>query len=421
MRKILIALFMIIILAASFDCAERERLNPIDPKNPETGGRPRGLKIYSEYDRAILEWSAVPVENFLGYKIYRRSHADPSFQFFYQTPPESSIFIDKRLTYGLKYHYQISVLGADFESERSDTVSIIPGPSIIWATDVYNRRIMKISHDGAHEIRQLPVTGYPWDIVVDRESGTIWYVDILSNQVYLLLGESYQIVASLPTGEPSDIALDVANYQVWVADETQGKIFVFNKSGEQLYEIDGFQTPASLDCFEKDGSCWIADTKTKVVTKLSKKGTIRTQIKNLIFPRAVSVNQTTGECWIADSSRILKYDQDGNLLMKLETAIRAPFALSVDSDNGTCWILDANATGAPSRLMRFTSNGDIVFELSTFNWLSNLVVNPIDHSCIVAETGTGRILKISEDGTIFGISAGYVYPRGLYLEYERQN
>ena len=38
---------------------------------------------------------------------------------------------------------------------------------------------------------------------------------------------------------------------------------------------------------------------------------------------------------------------------------------------------------------------------------------------IVAESGAGRILKISEDGTIFGLIEGYAYPRGLYLEYVR--
>ncbi|HEX9972331.1 MAG TPA: hypothetical protein VGD14_09695 [bacterium] len=412
-------LLVLIICLALFYCTDRERLNPIDPKNQETGGRPRGLKIYSENDQAILQWSSLQLKDFLGYRIYRQTGNDPAFQIIYLIPPDSAVFIDKRLPFGQKCQYQISVLGLDFESERSDTVSIIPGPTTIWATDVYNRRIMKISHDGAHEIFQLPVDGYPWEIVVDREKENIWYVDILLNRIYLISGDDYKIIASLPNGEPIDIALDVQNDRVWVADETQGKIFVFSRSGDQIYEIDGFLKPSSLDCYFKDGSCWITDFKARTLTKLSKKGTMRIQIKNLIFPQAVSVNQTTGECWVADSSRVLKYDADGNLLITIETEVKAPIALAVDSVNGNCWVSDLNYFGARSRLICFNGNGDKLLDLPELNLPLNLAANPFDHSCIVAESGNGRILKISEDGTIFGLIEGYAYPRGLYLEYVR--
>ncbi len=397
-------------------CTDRERLNPIDPKNSETGGRPQGLKIYSEYDEAILEWSSLQLKDFLGYRIYRQTGSDTAFQLVYLTPPDSAMFIDKRLPFGQKVQYQISVLGLDFESVRSDTVSIIPGPSIIWATDVYNRRIMKISHDGAHEIFQLPVDGYPWEVVVDREKENIWYVDILLNRVYLISGDDYKIVVSLPNSEPIDIALDVQNDRVWIADEAQGKIFAFSRSGDQIYEIDGFLKPSRLDCYFKDGSCWITDFKARTVTKLSKKGTIRIQIKNLILPQAVSINQNSGECWIADSSRVLKFDADGSLLTTIEAEVNSPIALAVDSVNGNCWVSDLNYFGPRSRLICFDGNGSKLFELPELNWPQNLVANSLDHSCIVAESGAGRILKVSEDGAIFGLIEGYAYPRGLYLE-----
>jgi DNA-binding beta-propeller fold protein YncE len=356
------------------------------------------------------------VKNFLGYRIYRQIGSDPAFQLVYLTPPDSAMFIDKRLSLGQKVQYQISVLGLDFESERSDTVSIIPGPTTIWATDVYNRRIMKISHDGAHEIFQVPVDGYPWEVVVDREKENIWYVDILLNRVYFISGDDYKIVVLLPNSEPIDIALDVQNDRVWVADEAQGKIFAFSRSGDQLYEIDGFLKPSRLDCYFKDGSCWITDFKARTVTKLSKKGTFRIQIKNLILPQAVSINQNSGECWVADSSRVLKFDADGNLLTTIEGEVNAPIALAVDSVNGNCWVSDLNYFGPRSRLICFDSNGGKLFELPELNWPLNLAANSLDHSCIVAESGAGRILKISEDGTIFGLIEGYAYPRGLYLE-----
>lgn len=413
--------FLIFIFSFIFfvNCTERERLNPIDPNNRKTSGRPQGLKIYSEYDQAVLQWNSLELNDFLGYRIYRQTGLDTAFHLVNLTPPDSSVFTDKNLIFGQKYEYQVSVLGTDFESERSDSVSIIPGPSTIWATDVYNRRIMKISHDCAHEIFQIPVDGYPWEVVVDHENENVWYIDILLNQVCLISGNDYHLVASMPNGEPIDIALDVQNDRVWVADETQGKIFVFSRSGDQLYEIGGFALPSGLDCYFKDGSCWIPDNKARTVTKLSKKGTMRIQIKDLIFPQAVAINQTTGDFWVADSSRILKYDVEGNLLLQIEEGVNAPSALAVDSANGRCWVIDINNFRSRSRLLCFDENGSKIVEVPDLNYPMNLAINPFDHSCIIAESGNGSIVKISEDGAILGTIAGYAYPRGLFLEYMR--
>ena len=421
MKRNLNIIQFVILIVILFSCIDRERLNPIDPQNPGTGGRPQGLRVYSEYDQVFLEWNSLQLKNFLGYRVYRQTGNNPEFQFIYLTPPDSSAFIDKRVSFNQRYHYQVSALGLDFESERSDTVSIIPGPTNIWTSDVYNRRIIKISHDGAHEIFQFPVDGYPWEIAVDRDDNSIWYLDILLNRVYRIAGENYNIVASLSKGKPIDIALDTINNRVWIADQNQGKIFVFTRSGDQIYEISGFIKPSSLDCFFKDGSCWVTDLTARTLTKLSKTGAMRIQIKDLIFPQMVAVNQANGNCWVADSSRILKYDMNGSLLKKIETEVRVPSALAVDSANGNCWVLDFDQFGARARLICFDANGEKLFELPDLNWPQNLTVNPYDQGCIVAESGNGRILKISSEGAIIGQIEGYAYPRGLYMEYRRGN
>ena len=417
-RKIIYVLLLIATIFISH-CSDRERLNPIDPKNPETGGSPHGLRIYSEYDRAVLQWDAIPIKNFLGYRIYRKGGGESLFQLIHLTPPDSNFFVDKKLNFGESYHYQISVLGGDFESARSDTVSVIPGPTSIWATDVFNRRIIKIAHDGAHEILQIPVDGYPWDLALDDASGKLWFADIFLNRVYQISDQIPNAIATLTNGEPIDIALDQKNDLVWVADETQGKIFVFSKQGQPINEISGFKKPSSIDCFFEDGSCWVSDSRAGTLTKISKTSAIAVQIKELFAPSSVSVNQKTGECWVADSSRVIKFDFKGNQKLMLETGLRSPTTLAVDSDNGNCWVLDLHFFANQSTLICFNEQGVRLFEFSGLTYPENLAINPYDHSCIVADSGNGRILKIASDGTLEGQLTGYDYPRGLAVEYMR--
>jgi len=213
------------------------------------------------------------------------------------------------------------------------------------------------------------------------------------------------------------LVMDKSNDRVWVADETQGKIFVFNRQGEKVGEKGGFERPVSIDCFLSDGSCWIADSKTKTVTKISNTLQTIVQIKDLIDPTSIAINQLSGDCWVADSSRILYFDIKGRLKLTIASQVSFPRYLAVDSESGNCWILDFSFFASQSRLFCFNNDGDKLLEIPGFSWPENLKINPYDQSCIVTDSGAGRILKISLDGTIIGQITGYDYTHGLFIEF----
>ena len=95
------------------------------------------------------------VKNILGYRVYRKAAFEHDFQPIYVTPEDSSEYVDKNVQFEIRYTYQITVLGEDFESNPSDTVSIIPGPTSIWFTDLYGRNLIRLTHDCMHEIPGL--------------------------------------------------------------------------------------------------------------------------------------------------------------------------------------------------------------------------------------------------------------------------
>jgi len=412
--KIIISIFIVCLF---FACTDRERLNPIDPKNPETGGRPEITKIYSEFDRVVLQWKQLQLDRIQGYRIYRRQDSNSSFIPIHLAPPDTGQFIDDGLVFDKRYDYFFTVVAGDFETASSDTVSITPGPTIIWSTDVYNRRILKISHDGAHEIKQIAVDGYPWALAYDNESDVLWYTDTFLNRVYTVKSQTYEIVLDVANSEPIDLVLDKLNDHIWIADETQGKLFVFNRQGEKIREVDGFEKPVSIDCMLNDGSCWVADSRAETVTKISKFFQTIVQIKDLINPTSVSVNQRTGDCWVADSSRVLKFDSKGRLQLAITSSLKLPRYLAVDSASGVCWVIDYSLYAYQSRLFCFDNDGEQLFELTGFSWPENLKINPYDHTCIVTDSGAGRILKIASNGTIVGQVTGYDYTRGLFIEF----
>lgn len=400
-------------------CSDRQRLNPIDPSNPITAGKPAGVRIYSEMDQAVLEWEAIPIRDFVGYRIYRQGPADSNFRFIHLSPPESTCYRDKKLAYDAEFKYQISVLAQDFESPRSDIVSIIPGPTYIWATDIFNRRLVKISHDGAHEILQTPVDGYPAELAFDAPMQRLWFIDVLLNGVYFLEKGIPRLAVSLSGGKLSDIAVDVDNDRVWVTDETKGIIYVFNRQGQRVGEISGFNKPIAIDFYSRDGAAWVVDLKAARVSKIAANLSLVAKLTDFRRPMDVSVNQKTGECWIADSSRVFKYDARGAVKIRIETGLNMATKVAVDSDNGNCWVLDQVFWYQQSRLLCFNEKGHKLLEVSGLSWPENLAVNPYDHGCVVADAGNGRIIKFFADGKVGGQLTGYDYPQGLLVEYVR--
>jgi len=417
LSRIFFKLILIIAgLGIVFQCSDRKRLNPIDPRNPATEGRPKIVKIYSELDRAILQWQSLHLKGLRGYQIYRRKDSEQTFKAVHLAPPDSNQFIDTGLTYNRKYYYFLTVVAEDFETPGSDTVTVIPGPTITWATDVYNRRLLKISHDGMHEIRQIAVDGYPWEVIYDDENNALWYTDVFLNRVYRIKSQTFRIILELPFGEPIDMVFDKNHNRIWVLDETRGKIFVFNRQGEKVGEKSGFAKPVAIDCFRKDGSCRVVDTKRATVTRISTTMQTNKEISQLIHPTSVSINQLTGEFWVADSSRILKFDIRGKQQLSIARPAKFLKYLTVDSELDRCWVLDVSIFARQSRLLCFNSEGDKLLELKGLSYPENLTINPYDHSCIVADSGAGRILKVSLQGTIIGQVTGYDYTHGLFVE-----
>lgn len=415
-KKTTIMLFLAMV--SLMFCSDRERLNPIDPHNPETGGRPQGLRVYSEYDQATLRWLNIGLDDFVGYNIYRKTWGEEDFQLIYTTPPDSQQFIDKNLIYDQQYEYFITVQAIDFESLPSSTVAITLGPTFVWATDVVLRYVLKLTHDCSSVIERIPVDGYPYAIELIANGREIWYTDILMNRIYGIDGERNQrIIDYFETGEPIDMTTDSNNDHVWVADETRGAIFVYNGQGGKLIELSNFRRPYSIDMFYHEGGCWLADRDADKVYYLRSDGGIQSVADSLNRPTSVSVNQRTGECWVADSSRVLVLDRNGAVNLTIDEGLIYPLDVAVDSELGNCWVLDYTYLTQQSKLFCFTRTGQKLIELSGFTQPENLIVNPYDHSCIVANSGGGIIYKISRSGFVIGKSTNHVYPYGLAIEY----
>ena len=131
-------------------------------------------------------------------------------------------------------------------------------------------------------------------------------------------------------------------------------------------------------------------------------------------PTGISVDPIDDSIWVADThyGRVLKYDQDGNLLFQFgelgEERGKFVFLTDVcpDPDGRTLWITDY---GMRNRVMQFTRYGEFVnewgppvYENADLDRPMAVVVAPDGKSLFVLDNGNARVNQYTRDGALIG-------------------
>jgi hypothetical protein len=126
--KILIFIALLFII---YGCSERERSNPLDPENVETGGALTGLTADwqglsdSSLSGIRLSWDGVSHSDLKGYNVYRKTPSDSEYNL---VDTVSEPFYEDAISRqdGFhKYNYAVSVVATSgAESKRSSPVAV---------------------------------------------------------------------------------------------------------------------------------------------------------------------------------------------------------------------------------------------------------------------------------------------------------
>ena len=416
--KICFALSGLILLLSH--CADRQRLNPLDPQNPDTHGKITGMKIYSEFNRITLTWHGVNVTGLKGYHIYRKTATQDSFVHIQSVTPSKRTFTDYNVTYFKPYCYRVSAFSANFESQLSDSVQIIPGPSVVWVTDAYNYSIIQYSYDCTHEITRISADGYPWAIQWNHYQQDLWYSDLLLGRVYRRKKNLLEYFAAPQYWQPVSMDIDPSRNAVWVANDRASVIRIMAGRDDPITEIErpDFQEPSAVAIDERRHYCWVADPASSLIFRgITTDTTLRKMSADVINPLDISIDINNGSCWVADSSRIVQLNISGEIMSTIQNDIHHVFRIAVDGEMGHIWAAMKETDGHNSRIRCYDMAGQMKFEISGFNEPHQLLVDPETHDCLVTDSGNRRVVRISIAGDIlFSNDHGLYFPVGIEVD-----
>ncbi|MGH7453697.1 MAG: hypothetical protein ACRENG_20275 [bacterium] len=397
--------FAAVVLCCSFiillaGCSDRARLNPLDPKNPNTQGRPTGLNVISMSDTVVLRWDRIDLRDFSGFQIYRQLQGETSFSPIAQTPPGIFSYRDVPVKFDTMRSYRISALAPNFESPQSDAVTITPGPTFSWVVDGRSGDLIKLTHDGMHEILRSGAFFNPFRLQIDVQRGYVWVLEEFRGSELGRLDLNGRNVKRFDQIDgPADLAVDKSDGSVWVTDTLTNGLMKFNNDGTRAMKNDTYKKIVALAVHPETHEVWALSRDSLRVLIFSQTGALRRQANvSLQRPRDIDIDSRTGKVWIADGTRVIRLDADGNLEALSPPTFRLVYRLSADEVSGGCWLIDYSTAVRDSRIVKLAPNGALSFSAPGFDIPESLAANPYDGSCLVADFGNNRLVRVSADG-----------------------
>ncbi|MCR4439655.1 MAG: hypothetical protein QHJ34_09800 [bacterium] len=394
------ALWALLVAAAlPLGCEERKRLNPLDPLNPVTKGRPTGLSVVSEGHEVILKWDAMAVDRLLGYRVFRQGHAESTM-----VPValvSTSQYRDGARPFGVHHAYCVTVVTAEYESPCSEAVTITPGPTYCWVASAYDGAVVRLTHDRRHELLRYGYMAYPWIVEADPVTGNAWVVDAIYGRVSEITTAGNEQVRLGWFRQPSDIGLDYRRRHLWVLEQTatdSAVVHKFTTEGTLIFTRGGLVAPSRMALDVETGTCYIADPGAHKVVRVAANGRVSEVIGGLVWPTGLAWDGRSAQLWIADGSQVLMVSSRSGAVTHAEGPFVKAYVAAANDSTGECWVVDLGAQAGQGQVVRLRKDGSRVASYGPFVQAYGVAVNTYDACCLVADTGGDRLVEINPDG-----------------------
>lgn len=412
MKKVLL-LTLPLIAGLVCHCTERERLNPLDPMNPITHGKPSGLKLYSNKKVIHLTWNYIDNKSVIEYNLWRDASNQGNPLLTTTVPAHITTTLDTIPFYDTSYTYSLTAITNSWESPESDPQSIIPGPFNYWIADIWWGTLSRLTYDGAHLLSQT--SSYrPKAIDIDPSNGSLWLANAYPNQIIRLNMHSELQFSTDLNSTPVDIAVDLATGEVFVATVNAADLMLFNSEGTLVENISceltlTDKTKIAVDPMSR--TVWVVVPDSASVMKINRRRKITTVFSNIRFFRAISVMPNTGFTWIATDSGIVSISQKDSLQYYLtEYSI---LDLDVNNEEEKVWMIAYDKSESRWTIKVIEHNGESweikKFDDGTFSDISKIRINPGSEypGILLYENQGNQIIRLDSQGNQIGSFSGF--------------
>ena len=408
----------LLILAAALalaGCSQRERANPFDPANPQTGGRPSGFDAVAGYAVVRLTWDPRPGVGIDGFQLSRLTQGDSLWRpLGAPLPPSSRQYVDSGLLNGRRVRYRLDYVAGGSPLGRPAEDEATPGPLRPWVADPGAGSLVRLSPDGRDVTLRESRFGSASRIAVDPADGFVWASSAADGLVWAFDPFSLQARGIPGVSTPDAMALSPFDHSVWVCDRAGG-VAHFRRDGSSATpgRIPLLDDPIAVATCAADGSLWVCERGGNRVRHFSALG-VPVATAFLEAPSRVAVDSLTRDAYVTSyvGGWIWRIAENGQRIDSTSVA-QGPIGIAIDRPRGRIWVAD----DLGARVLGLDL-GTLALEVTVTNAGTpyDLAVDRATGEVWVVARSNGAVLRLAPDGARLDVRTGFSDPVEIRLD-----
>jgi hypothetical protein len=167
-----------------FGCEKRDRLNPFDPGNPDTGGLPSFIDARAGNHRVALEWDLGEFGGIVATRIQRRVDGQAISNLTPALNPAIREFLDTSAQNGIAYEYRLEIELISGARQATAWDAATPGDAIPWVVDSDGGGLSRLTPDARDQLTSVGAGRWFLDLAIDTSTATVWSVDFLQGELF---------------------------------------------------------------------------------------------------------------------------------------------------------------------------------------------------------------------------------------------
>jgi sugar lactone lactonase YvrE len=402
---------LLALLLLASGCGERQRLNPFDPSNPVTGGRPPGFEALATDQVVTLEWQPTVSSGLLGYHLFRQIAGDTAFtQISGLLPPTQTAAGDFGVRNGVAITYRLYYVFAQGGGGLPAEDVATPGPLVPWVAD-FAGGAFRMTADGRHILTADNAAQGPTAIITDLAGGVVWISDSFGGRVIVYTPSTGEHVYISTVETPSAMALNPLDGTVWVCDESLNELLHFNPNGSPASPqvIPLLDQPEGVAIDPIDRSIWVSENFGNRLRHFSESGS---PLGSGTFgaPSRVAVDSVTHGAWSTSfaNGKVYVASKTFSIIDSIG-GFQGPIGIAIDPRRGLVWVADA-AAGQIVVLHRDKSEA---FRVGGLPEVREISLDLASGEGWITVPGASQVVRISATGSVIRRTGGFSRPYGI--------
>lgn len=277
-------------------CAERERDNPFDPRNPVTGGQPPAIGALAGDARIDLSWDLTAFDDIVQVGLERAEPTGPPQLLAGSLELQGSL-ADEDVANGTTYAYQLVLETRNGARVTSIADRATPGASRVWVADALGLGVARLTPDGRDLLGRYAVGAAFLDLTLDL-SGSIWAADFFGGQI-VQLNRDGGIVRVLERPGANTLVHDPFSAQIWVGSYLERSVSRYSVvDGRLNLELPTVGATEDLEVEPFPGSGLWVGTRDAGLLRVSG-DRVTTRWEEFLWPVALA-RDPAGVLWVVD-------------------------------------------------------------------------------------------------------------------------